>query len=34
MLSTGNMPLGGLPRNSVDRITDCPDITSVVDFGG
>ena len=29
--STGNLPRGGLPRNSVDRITDCPDMTSAVD---
>ena len=28
-LSTGYLPRGGLPRNSVDRITDCPDMTSV-----
>ena len=27
-LSTGNLPQGGLPRNSVDRITDRPDMTS------
>ena len=32
-LSTGYMPRGGLPRNSVDRITDRPDMTSVVDHG-
>ena len=32
--SAGNLPLGGLPRNSVDRITDCPDMTSAVDLGG
>ena len=25
-LSTGNMPRGGLPRNSVERITDRPDM--------
>ena len=30
MLSTGNLPLGGLPRNSVDRLTDRPDMTSAV----
>ena len=30
-LSTGYLPRGGLPRNSVDRITDCPDMTSAVD---
>ena len=29
-----NLPWGGLPRNSVDRITDSPDImTSAVDRG-
>ena len=32
-LSTGYLPLGGLPRNSVDRITDRPDMTSAVDRG-
>ena len=32
-LSTGYLPRGGLPRNSVDRITDRPDITSAVDRG-
>ena len=32
-LSTSNLPLGGLPRNSVDRITDRPDMTSAVDCG-
>ena len=32
-LSTGNLPHGGLPRNSVDRITDRPDMTSAVDRG-
>ena len=32
-LSTGNLPRGGLPRNSVDRITDCLDMTSAVDRG-
>ena len=32
-LSTGNLPRGGLPRNSVDRITDRPDMTSTVDSG-
>ena len=32
-LSTGYMPQGGLPRNIVDRITDCPDMTSAVDRG-
>ena len=30
-LSTGCLPRGGLPRNSVDRITDRPDMTSSVD---
>ena len=29
-LSTGYLPRGGLPRNSVDRITDHPDMTSAV----
>ena len=28
-----NLPWGGLPRNSVDRITDRPDMTSAVDRG-
>ena len=32
-LSTGNLPRGGLPRNSVDRITDRPDMTSAIDRG-
>ena len=32
-LSTGNLPQGGLPRNSVDRKTDRPDMTSAVDSG-
>ena len=32
-LSTGSLPLGGLPRNNVTRITDCPDITLAVDHG-
>ena len=32
-LSTGYLPRGGLPRNSVDRITDRPEITSAVDRG-
>ena len=32
-LSTGYLPWGGLPRNSVDRITDRPDMTSAVDGG-
>ena len=27
-LSTGTLPLGGLPRYSVIRITDCPEFTS------
>ena len=31
MLSTGYLPRGGLPRNSVDRITDRPDMISAVD---
>ena len=33
MLSSGNLPRGGLPRNIVDRITDLPDMTSAVDRG-
>ena len=32
-LSTGYLPRGGLPRNSVDRIIDRPDMTSAVDRG-
>ena len=32
-LSTGYLPRGGFPRNSVDRITDRPDMTSAVDRG-
>ena len=32
-LSTGNLPLGGLLRNIVDRIIDLPDMTSAVDHG-
>ena len=32
-LSTGYLPRGGLPRNSVDRLTDRPDMTSAVDRG-
>ena len=32
-LSTGKLPLGGLPRNSVVRITDRPDMTSAVYLG-
>ena len=28
VLCTGKLPLGGLPRNSVVRITDCPDMTA------
>ena len=32
-LSTGNLPRGGLPRYSVDRITDRPDMTLAVDCG-
>ena len=31
--STGYLPRGGLPRNSVERITDRPDMTSAVDRG-
>ena len=30
MLSTGKPPLEGLPRNSVVRITDHPNMTSAV----
>ena len=33
VLSTGYLPRGGLPRNSVDRITDRPDMTLAVDRG-
>ena len=32
-LSTGYLPRGGLPRDSVDRITDRPNMTSTVDRG-
>ena len=32
-LSTGKLPQGGLPRNSVVRITDSPDLTSAVYCG-
>ena len=32
-LSTGYLPRGGLPRNSVDRLTDRSDMTSAVDSG-
>ena len=32
-LSTGYLPQRGFPRNSVDRITDRPDMTSAVDGG-
>ena len=32
-LSTGYLPRGDLPRNSVDRITDRPDMTSAVGRG-
>ena len=32
-LTTGYLPRGGLPRNSVDRITDGPDMTSAVERG-
>ena len=32
-LSTGYLPRGGLPMNSVDRITDRPDMTSAVGRG-
>ena len=30
VLSTGNLPLGSLPRNSVFRIIDRPDMTLAV----
>ena len=33
VLSTGNLLREGLPRNSVDRITDHPDMTLAVDRG-
>ena len=33
VLSTGYLPRGGLSRNSVDMITDRPDMTSAVDRG-
>ena len=33
MLSTGDLPRGSLPRNSVDRITDRPHMTLAVDRG-
>ena len=33
MLSSGKLPLGGLPRNNVVRITDLPDMTSAVYSG-
>ena len=29
-LGPGNLPEGGLPRNSVDKIIDRPDVTSDV----
>ena len=32
-LSTGYLPRGDLPRNSADRITDRPDMTSAVRRG-
>ena len=32
-LSTGYLPRGGLAKSSVDRITDCPHMTSAVDRG-
>ena len=34
MLSTGKQPPGGLPRNSVVRITDHPDVTAAVQILG
>ena len=33
MLSTGKLPLGGLPKNSVARITDRPEMNSAVYHG-
>ena len=33
VLITGYLPRGGLSRNSVDRLTDLPDMTSAVDRG-
>ena len=33
VLSTGYLPRGGMHRNSVDRITDRPNMTSAVDRG-
>ena len=33
MLSTDKLPLGGLPRNSVVRMTDSPDMTSAAYHG-
>ena len=33
VLRTGYLPRGGLPRNSVDRLTDRPDMTSAVYCG-
>ena len=33
VLSTGNLPQGGLPRNNVDRITDRPDMTLAFHLG-
>ena len=32
-LNTGNLLLGGLPRSSVDGITDRPDMTSAINRG-
>ena len=32
-LSTGKLPIGGLPRNSVVRIADHPDMTSAIHRG-
>ena len=34
VLKSGSLPRGGLPRNTVDRITDRPDITPTVDVHG
>ena len=32
-ISNGDLPRGGLPKNSVGRLTDRPDMTSAVDRG-
>ena len=31
--STGKLPMGGLPRNHVVRLTYCPDMTSAFNHG-